>query len=756
MGGDNEPTRVEGGTAKAAHELDWSDPSAMPDADLLHFIDTQFHAGKGRRAEWERNAAKQLAWLEGDQDKDWDEGLETLDRIPQEVVEGVPLQYVHPIRVNKLKGVVEQRMAMALGSGVEMYSAAASTDDEDVSSAVVGTKLLHYLWHSGATPARMRFIWAMWRVFGTGVIWIHPVWDPFAGRPEPFKPNTKGAEDDDERAELIERFRHQIAGKLGKKPEEVDLQDDGELMVPPGEVRWDFRTGFDITEPEFCNTIDECDWIIDTRWRSLEYLRFRYGEELTSGLTPSNSSEEYVADYRRQYGKRGDDQGKRAPAELIEVHSLWRCHRPWAPVGALVIAAGNQKILKKGPHPYTHGELPFIPLQEMVSESFRPPSTVGNLMDLQEARNRRRSMTDAALHMSIAPKMMVEEGVVIKDGAFDENDRFIELEKGAIANQKLKPLEQPKLPFEVFPMDNLDRQDIGDVANVHDSTTGRSEFKGQSGRHAAGMQQGDARGNKVALELIRAGLSNAGRQSLMLWHQYVPADRTVVITGGDLEGEVLTFKGADLVSKSGSAKPGSPGGAADFNVEVKIGPERDLLETLGLIETMVSAKVWQPDQRETDRLTIEQLIGDLVPSDKDEAAAHRRNAGREHARFKAGKAVRARYGDDDVRHVREHEKWTTTDEFGELLERDQNLELSKRIDQIVLTHIYEHWMNAADKRLRLEMIGEKVKGNLRAELEIGQDEPEEATEGPALAPAGVPPGAQGAPATGPVPMRTAM
>jgi hypothetical protein len=142
--------------------------------------------------------------------------------------------------------------------------------------------------------------------------------------------------------------------------------------------------------------------------------------------------------------------------------------------------------------------------------------------------------------------------------------------------------------------------------------------------------------------------------------------------------------------------------------------------------------VWQPDVREEDRFKIEQLIGDLVPSDKDEAAGHRRNAAREHARFKAGKDVRVRYGDDDTRHVREHERWTTTDEFGELLEK------GGEIAQAVETHIYEHWINAADKRLRLEMIGEKVKGNLQAELQIGAEQDQDTTE--QAAPAGVPPG----------------
>ncbi|MHC4714121.1 MAG: portal protein [Planctomycetota bacterium] len=719
MAGDNEPTRIGEGTARAAHELEWSNPAEMDDRELLHFIHTQFTAGKQRRARWESKAARQLAWLEGDQGPDSTEPVPSLERIEQEVPEDLPLQYVHPIRVNKLKGVVEQRTALVLGGDLELYSVAASTDDEDVSSAVVGSKLLHYLMHSGHTPTRVRLICAMWRMFGTGIVWIHPVWDPFAGTPEPFKPATDGA-DDDERAELIERFKQSVADKLGKDPNDVVLQADGSLLVPPGEVRWEFRTGFDITEPEFCNTTEQCDWIIDTRWRSLEHLRFRYGEEKTRGLTPSNTAEEYVADYRRQYGGVEGEEAKRAPAELIEVHSLWRCRRPWCPLGALVIAAGRQKILKKGPHPYKHGELPFLPLQEMPSEHFRPASTVENLMDLQEARNRRRSMMDASLHRSIATKILKEAGIVLRDNAFDDNDRVVEVPEGAVGQGKIKAMDPPKMPYDVYPMDELDRRDIADVANVHDSTSGRMESKQQSGRHAALLQQGDVRATSNARELIRAGMQAAGRQSLMLWHQFVRSDRSVVITGGDLEGEVLTFHGKDLAPNKGE-------GPVDFNVGVKIGPERDLGETLGLVDTMVNVKAWQPDVREEDRLKIEQLIGELVPSDKDEAARHRRNAAREHARFKSGKDVRVRYGDDDQRHVREHEKWTTTDEFGEMLERDEHKESGKRIDQIVLTHIYEHWLQAADKRLRLEMIGEKVKANLDAELKMGTAEatPEE-------------------------------
>lgn len=709
------------GHGAAAYEIDWTDPAKIPDEQLQSFIRTQFEAGKQRRQGWERQASKQLAWANGDQESSYLDDAQDLSRVSREITKGIPFEFQYPIVINSIKGKVFQRIALMLGAPVTLNAIAQSPSDEDINAARVATKVLQYMWRSGPDSVSKRFIEALWYMFCTGVCWIHPCWDAFKGELENFGPDKDP--DPVKAAATADAWKLKLAESLAKGIHDLNLNEDGSVDLPPGEVDWQFRTGFDITEPEFAFSVDECEWLIDTNWRTMEYVRFRYGEERTETVNPDDgSSSQYLTGWRTAYGHVGEYTREgvtnRTKAELVMLHSLWRPVRPWAPVGALVICSSQGVILYKGPNPYPHGELPFVQLKEFPVKHFRPPCTVQNMMTLQGARNRNRSQIAAAVHMAVAPKILREEECQIAEDAFDSQDRIIDVGPGGV--NKIKAFENPKLPSEAIVLDQLYVRDLEDVAEVHASTTGRGESGQQSGKHAQILQAADSRATMVPRLLAQSAIAHAGSQSLWLWWKYVSTERMVVIPGDDSEGDVLQFKGLDLLpgrtdeKGQGKSKPGPH----DFNVRVVMGPDQERQQQVALVEMMTTMGYWRADNVD-DRIKVEKLLGQPGSGELDANARHRKNAASENRKLVSGASaapdgeVVTAPGDQDQVHFEEHGRFTTTAEYR------QAVKTKPQVQEQFEIHMRAHQFAAALKRQRLVVIEELAGATLRQEMMPG-------------------------------------
>lgn len=696
----------------AAYEIDWNEVSEIEDDDLVDFVVTQFDAGKIRRQQWEIRAATQLAWCEGDQDKEYD--ISTQDLITR-VEKTIPLEYQQKVEINSLKGFIFQRIALLLGQPITLAGVATSIEPADIHGAKMQTKLLQYMWHTGDESVRRQMITALWMMFATGIMFIHPYWDPFAGKKDQFGPKFDKDDDQEVKDGKIKNFKQLAAQLAGKSIDEMVFDSDGKIDIEMGEVRWDFRTGFDITEPEFCDKCSEAGWLIDSRWRTIEYMRHRYGDKADE-INPDAKGSNYLSGYRSTYNPSESRQGEvdhLTKAEIVLCHTLWRPRSPWAQRGIMAVIC-DQAVMYKGVNPYPHGEIPLIPMQEMPSHHFRPRCTVYNLMKLQEARNRTRSQMAAAVHLTIAPKIIHEKGANLPENAFDRHDRQIEVAEGYL--DKVKPWDAPQLPREAFAMDQMYRSDMQDVSAVHDSTSGRGESKQQSGRHAAIVVQGDSRATLVTRELVESAIAKAGGQSLWLWWKFVPTERAITISGDEFRPEVLSFKGSDLLG----AKKGEPG-AADFNVIVKITTDNEPEQILNKIQLMTEMKYWNP-ANPADRLRVARMLGDQSATDHDDESRHRRNATIEHELFKKGEPIRTALGDNDELHIEEHYQWTTTSDYKERIKNERPSQPAERLDTRVEVHIAEHMRQRANKVIMPAIINRHEEERIKQQMAINLEE----------------------------------
>lgn len=699
------------GPTQATYELDWTDPARMKNQDLLDFILGQYEAGKNRRRGWESQAAQQLAWLRGNQNLRWSN--ETNDLRPY-VDENTSIESRDPVIINRLKGFVLAWMGMTMGAGpLEWTTNPVTRDPDDVAAANIQRKVLDHVWGSGDKSGARRMMEMAWEMWGTGIVWLKPTWDPRRGSIDTFtaemmKERGQSPESDRQRRKMMNRWTGWLKS-LGREPDK-----QGKLELPRGGIFLDYASGFDLTEPAYVTSPENCPWLIHSQFQKVEWARERWPDHKDK-LVADDPSERmrhlhdelygwgsFSGHGRRDYT--GNEQvGADAPSDEILIHEFWRPVSMSAPHGVLV-SCSEYHLLQKGPHPYLHGRLPFIPLQEQPDpKHFRPGCTVRDLMTLQSARNRHRSMSNGHIEATVDPRILVDPNAGLPDGALESGrgPRVIRLTQDGGAN-KIGVLELPAMPAEMHATDDRNDRDMDQVANVHRSTQGRAESGQQSARHAEAMFQSDARQQSVSRQLIQAGYGEAGCQALWLAWEFMKKETAWQIGGSESGYEVMTWKGDDLSPKH------APFGPFAFNVECTLAKVADANTITNTIEGLTKGGWLRPDIPQ-HHVLVHRLMGERVPAEMDPHRDTRSRAESENAELRDGKDVPLSLGDDDQVHIDAHMRETTRTEFRAAMGRNPDIVVHME------KHITAHYFQQSQKKLEPALIEQAMKERLALE-----------------------------------------
>lgn len=633
----------ERGAAHATYEMDWDNPG---DRAMVDFVMHQYRAGKERRLLWECEAARRLAWVRGNQHLFWDH-----DHLDQDMhswagksKQEKALHERFPMQVNMLKRFVMSWIGLVIAKPIGWHCFPRTADPDDKEAARLATELLEYYWSSGIAHGMTRLLDAMWHMYATGIIWIKPTWDPHRHFAEHFS----GATDQEN--------------------------------LPAGDMFYDFATGFELTEPEGCRNVEEAAWIIESRLRSIEYGMERYGEKFKDVHPDSKLQSNRLNTYEMLDLQTGDHPANSsAPDDRVLVHEIWRPKSRTVPKGYFAVVADYQFIYG-GKHPYDHGRIPHIELQEQPDfEHFRPGCSTRDLMDLQHARNKGRSQRQAHLDKSINPTIVKHANVKIDEGGFEvDAPQIVSVSGTGNPLENIKPWLPPPLPAEAYQLDAMNKADMEDVAGVHANTMGRPESSSQSGKHAIAMTQGDVRTNSVTRMLLAKGMGKAGQQGLWLLYQFVEEERMLPIVGPNKVAAVRSFKGSDLSKKF------RPSGPYEFNVEVRIGVETDMVAVMARIEAL-TAGGWLNPQKPEDQQLVRKWMDEEVLTGDDPREGHRANAQAENESMltMTGPIVPSG-GDEDNLHIYEHQLFRTLAEYTARRGADPTLE--ERFEQHVQMH----------------------------------------------------------------------
>lgn len=679
------------GPANATYEIDWTlgegrqdgaKATVNDDRVVIDFVIAQYRAGKDRRLVWEQHAAQRLAWVRGNQHLFWDGASKTLEDVldPFEKAQHEKaLHERHPIELNMLKRFVMTFIGLVVAKPIGWQVHPQTQDPDDIETAKLGEQLLHFYWSSGIEHGMTRFLDAMWHMYAASVVWLKPNWDP--------------------QRHFAEHMSQTKEGDADEKPH--------------GDLVFDFVTAFELTEPEGARNITEADWIIESRLRSIEWGMARYGKKFKD-VNPDSRSEEGKLHTYQMLDIPIDDSSNRtgrAPDDRVLVHEIWRPKSKTIPKGFFAVVADEQLVAKEV-HPYDHGRLPFIPLQEQPDyEHFRPGCSIKDMMGLQYARNKNRSQRLAHIDHTIDPIIIKETGVKLSEHAFEVGSpHVVEVSGGnALTANRIRAWVPPPIPLDAVRIDAENRQDMEDIAGIHRTTMGRPESGSQSGKHAALMTQGDLRTNSVTRMLIEKGLSKAGQQGLSLIEQFVTEKRMLTIAGPNSAPSVRGFQGSDLTSKENR-----PAGAFEFNVQVTIGVEPDMVAVVAKID-LLTERGWLNPQNPADRQAVFKMLGEEFASTEDPRDMHRRNARHENELLLT-KDHFPLPGDDDAVHIYEHNLFTTMAEYKK--ERTVDLDGNSELDDRFSLHIRVHVKQAARKAIEPQLALEEEKLALLQEFPL--------------------------------------
>lgn len=710
----------------AVQDLDWRKPSAIPDADVADLVLYKYRIGKQRRQNWEGQAAEQLAWARGNQHLVWNEQARDLIAI---AFEHLPLEFRDPVYINKIKPLVLTFIGMVVGQPLTWSVTPATREDDDVAGAKVLGKLMSHYWTAGRQQQR-KLINMLWMTCCTGLGFIKILWDPRQGVADRFTPEVLLNDLDAEAlAPESRRQRKKLANRFKKYVSEYGFEpdDEGGVDVPQGEPAIDFPTGFDITEPEMAKDVATSSWMIESRFYSVEMIRDQYGVDV-----PATAEQEHRR-YRsyEQFGGMDSYSGNTPSLGVGEdalVHEFWRPKiEGTCPRGFHALVTHDGRVLKKGPHPYIHGKLPYVRVTEMPEpDFFRPGCMVRDVMGLQRARNKQRSQLHGHLASTLDPKFLTPADSGLTEDFFKRGTKVGQLKNG-VSRDQVGPLQRDQPPNYMGVLDDMNRRDMEEVAGIHRSTLGQADGKQQSGKHADILRRQDAQRIGVMRQIVEEAFAEAGQQLGWLLWEFVTTERAVNVMGSEGRSQVVRFKGSELARNK-------PFGPHAFNVRVKLSVEADMDVVHNRVEILTRFGYLNPE-KEDDRLLVMRWLGEQVPDEMDVQSEHRHNAAEENDRMVLGELVRAAYGDEDAVHIAEHLHFTTTARYRQAMRRNPNIDLIMRL------HIRDHHYNQADKEFRPVAIAKRTQAELVQEYKLMP------ARQPAMPGAAGPGGPPGGPAT---------
>jgi len=672
-----------------AHKIDWGNPK---DEDLLVFVDTQVRAHDTRHLWWVRKAKVQLAWAEGEQLKIWDPHSRSL-------IDSYDVQTDRiALFANRLKPAVLNWISLITAREVSFRVHPATDEDTDIESARVMDKLSTYYWRK--LLGNTKFVEALWLMFCTGCSFLMSTWDPFQGQMYSLKPEDVLDEKDTKGGvyTVRQRFANLIGSLLGVDGRDVDLSEEGSYQVGEGDLACDLLTGFEVVPPFRATGIDTSSWLMVRRHHLYEEIQERYGEkakELTPGLSEANFTyQDYTAyqypSERQAYGLYSLQQ---SPDHVL-VYEIWRPKSRRYPKGFYGVVC-QQKVLKKGPNPYEHGEIPVVMLQELPSpKHFWPPSTLQDLMSLQMEMNVTLSQVAEHKAATVQPRILAERNAGLDELAFTARQEIVEVAPGKL--ESVKPWIPEPLPAYLPYWDERLRRDFEDVSRNHAPSYGRQKGSIKSGRHAIALQEADARLNSPMMRLLQDSLAHVCRQWGSILHQFVPEERTLTIVGENTEPEVLTWSKEALPHEI-------------HNVTCDLGTALDRSTTMQLID-MLTARGWLSPAKEQDQRLVYRWLGEGVATEVDPTKDDRRNASVENKSLLQGRYLNVPEGDDDTVHLEEHARIMKHAQYRRRALANPDVETCLEV------HMREHERSRLRKVIRQKVMAQEIEVKLIQEL----------------------------------------
>lgn len=607
-------------------------------------LDKLLGQARGARSRFEPTWHLNYAYYFGEQWLFWNRGR--LDR---------PRLDPHRVTLtdNRIIGIVRTELAKMTMQKPAWQVVPTTAQDEDLQAALMGEKILQYLWRHLHMRDRLEDVLLWSRITGAGLWKI--VWDSEAGQKVTVLADQEGQPVI--HAETGAPMRpHEVAGETGELPEGLQSK-----TIATGDVHIETVAPFEFLSDPLATRLDLAEWCIQENVKSPEYVKQHYGLELEpdTDIAPGPTEARMFPSY--QMGGTSNYKG-------VRLHEYWCKPNSVHPEGRRAVWAKG-KILCEGPNPYKC--LPYVMFTGIpvpgrfwgtsVVEQLRGPQTELNKMRSQILENAQRTGNPALLAARQAN--INYSGVPGERIDFDDT----------VQNATPSYLQPPQMPAYALQQQEKIEQAMQDISGQHEVSSAQVPAGVTAASAINLLQEADNTRLGPSIYAMEENLGIAGQMLLKRVAEYWTDERTVMIAGEDHALDAVAFRGAALKGntraevQSGSMFPQS-----------KAAKQAAIQQVLGLVfqyegQMPLNKRMLGKLLRDMEAGSLDKLFGD--------ASVDESQINRENQEISQGLPLPINPFDNHEAHIEGHTEFQKGPTYQKL---------GPEIGQLMETHVNEH------------------------------------------------------------------
>jgi hypothetical protein len=489
----------------------------------ITYLKKLYQQAKMNRVPLEADWYLNLSYYMGDQWVFWNKG-----RIDRPRLEAWRVQFTD----NRIRPVVVTRVAKASASRPNFTCVPSTAEDSDMADAEIGNAVLEYQWKQSKLSYKhmMALFWK--EITGAGLWKIY--WNSSSGKKadylysgDQFMRNGKAPIRDGTDAAKVARG---VMESQGKSVETKSLY-QGDLCI-------DVMSPFEIYPDPIANSLDECEWIIEEKIKSKEYVAMKYNdpnvqEDATIPIGIVESRTTALAANQGRNSARG-----------VRVYEMYCKPNRKFPQGAWCIWYNDKIKVSKTCDESPYADFPYVMFSaDIIPGRFWPGPTTSQLRGPQTDLNKIQSqIRENAIRIGNPAVAMSREANIKWTGKSAEKVYYSDV----VTNPLPQFIVPPEIP--VYVREEVERieKSITEISGIHDISNG-SVPTGVTAASAINLlQEADNTRLGPEVQLMEETLATAGEYILKVLAKFAPDERTIRISGEDGKWDIAKWKAKTL------------------------------------------------------------------------------------------------------------------------------------------------------------------------------------------------------------------
>lgn len=515
------------------------------DAQLTKF--KELHAkAKTARKSLERDWYMNLAYYMGDQWVMWNQG-----RIERPKLENWRIEFTD----NRIMPAVVSRVARATKVRPTFICVPDTTEDDDMSATEAGEKLLEDDWDSLSLDHK-HLLAEFWKDICSAGFW-KVMWDSTAGEKIQvlYGPDNQALRTPNGAPIKVESQEGQEALALAQK-----VGAEGKIApkdIAEGFARVEVISPFELFPDPLAETIDDCEWIIEEKIRSKQYVEKMYGVE---NVIEDEDVAVGIAEARMAgFGKSGSNTKGRARGVKVCEIFIRPCKE--YPNGYNCVWFNDEIHAKRTADESPYGEFPYVMFHSnIVPGRFWPRAVVSDMRAPQTDLNKIQSqIRENAMRIGNPPIAISREANVEWDGRPGGKVYFSDVVQNALP----QPIQMPEVPGYVRQEVERIETSLMEISGLHDISQGKVPTGVTAASAINLLQESDDSRLGPEIQLMEKTIAKAGQYLLEIHTKFDSLQRTVRLLGADSNWDIETYSPdvfkriKNVIVEAGSGMPQS-------------------------------------------------------------------------------------------------------------------------------------------------------------------------------------------------------